>query len=232
MEIFFIVLFGLVTGSFLGAVTWRIPRGKGFVKGRSVCDNCKSDLPWFVNIPVFSYIFLRGRSYCCNKKISIRYPLIEISSLMGFIALYLKFGINFNFFVYATLFLLTLAVFIIDFEHQYIPDEISFLILILSVLILPHPPFENLLAGFLSSLFLLLIYLITKGKGMGLGDVKLALGLGIILGLYKSLIWMSASFLTGGLIASILLLLGKAGLKQKIAFGPFLIIGFWITVFL
>lgn len=230
MEFFFIALFGLVTGSFVGALTWRLPRDLKFTTGRSFCDNCKKPLPWFVNVPIFSYIFLAGRSYCCKKRISIRYPLIETSSLIGALFLFARFPNPFLFILYYLLFLVTLAVLVIDLENQYIPDELSWIIMGLSLFALPHPPYANLLGGFFSALFLLLIYLFTKGKGMGLGDVKLVLGLGFFFGLYKASTFMLSSFITGGLVAFVLLLLKKAKLKQKIAFGPFLIIGFWIAL--
>lgn len=223
---------GLVLGSYISALTYRLPRGMSNKIGRSFCDSCKKDLPWYVNIPIFSYLFLNGKSGCCGKKISIRYPLIELASMVG--ALYLFYTFSFLIALsYYLLFLTTLTIFVIDFEHQIIPDELSWLVLalvFLSPIILHNELFIHLFAGFLFSAVLLFLHLITRGRGMGLGDVKLAIGMGVWLGLYKGLIWLFASFLTGGIIASILLLTGRAKLKQKIAFGPFLIIGFWIAL--
>lgn len=229
MEVFFVALFGLVLGSFIGALTWRIPRGINFLKGRSFCDNCKKSLPWFVNLPLFPYIFLKGKSKCCSKKISLRYPLIELISMVAIIFFYLSTAGFYLFLVKYLFFLLTLTIFVIDLENQYIPDELCWLILLVLLYFLPPPPYEHLFSGFLVSLFLLFIHLATKGRGMGLGDVKLVIGLGGFFSLYKALVFISTSFLTGGIVASILLLLGRAKLKQKIAFGPFLIIGFWIA---
>src|SRR3989339_1541952 len=83
-----LVLLGLVIGSFVSAITYRIPKELGFVKGRSFCDSCKKELRWFDNIPLFSFLFYLGKSRCCGKKISIRYPLIEIVSLIGVVAIW------------------------------------------------------------------------------------------------------------------------------------------------
>ena len=181
---------------------------------------------------------MKGRSICCSKKISLRYPLIELMSMVGAVYFFSAFPIS-SAFVYYFLFLISLTIFVIDLEHQIIPDELSwsFLVLVLILFIIFNfysnlNIYANLFAGFLYAFFLLFIHLVTKGRGMGLGDVKLALGMGTLLGLYKGMIWIFASFLTGGVVASILLLTGRAKLKQKIAFGPFLIIGFWIALLL
>lgn len=219
-----LAIFGLVLGSFVGAVTYRIPRGLKFVKGRSFCDNCNKSLKWFDNIPALSYLFLFGKSSCCGKKISIRYLLIEILTSVGFVSIYLLTG---NIF-YVLLFLLLVTIFVIDLENQIIPDELSWLVLLGGVLYFFS--FEKIFVGFLLSFLILFIYLITKGRGMGLGDVKLILGLGVWLGLVNGFNFLFISFLTGGLFALILLISGKAKLKTKIAFGPFLIIGFLVTL--
>lgn len=229
-NIYFIVLFGLVVGSFIGALTYRIPRNISILKGRSFCDSCKKKLAWYLNIPVFSYVFLRGKSACCHKKINIRYPVIELISTIGAVFLFINFSFPLSI-IHYSLFIVSLAILIIDLEHQIIPDELNWVILLLFFLSpISYPLYANLFSGFLFALFLLLIHLITRGRGMGLGDVKLALVLGVWLGLYQGILWMFVSFLTGGIIASILLVTKKAKLKQRIAFGPFLIIGFWIIM--
>ena len=220
-----LALFGLVVGSFIGVVSYRLPRGLGFIKGRSFCDNCKKSLRWYDNIPAFSYLLLSGKSFCCSKKISIRYPLIEIASGIGTVLIYL---LSSNF-IFIVLFYLLLVVFIIDIENQIIPDTFSFLIFLGGLLYFFS--YEKILAGFLLSSVILFVYIATKGRGMGLGDVKLTLGLGTWLGLSKGFTFLFTSFLIGGIIALLLLLLGRAKMKTKIAFGPFLIIGFLLTLF-
>ena len=219
-----LTLLGLLIGSFISAVTYRIPRGLGFVKGRSFCDNCKTNLRWYDNIPLFSFLLLGGKSNCCGQKISARYPLIEVTTAISFISLYLY---SFSF-IYYLLFTISLVIFVIDLEYQIIPDELSWFILLLGLIL--NFSFVNIFAGFLFSLLLLILYLITAGRGMGLGDVKLAISLGVILGLKNGVTWIVTSFILGGIIASILLILKRAKLKTKIAFGPFLIFAFWLTL--
>jgi leader peptidase (prepilin peptidase)/N-methyltransferase len=238
MEYTLLVLLGLVIGSFVSAVSYRIPRGIGFVTGRSFCDNCKKELYWYDNIPIFSFLFYRGKSRCCDKKISPRYPLIEVVSAIGSVVIFSVFGLVLYPVTY-TLFSISLAIFIIDLEHQIIPDELTWLLLLLAFLypttqwqasLIPYSLFPILFTGFFFSLLFLFLHLITKGRGMGLGDVKLAIPLALILGFEKSWTWIFASFVIGGIVASILLLLKRANLKTKIAFGPFMILAFWIVL--
>ena len=223
--LFTLALFGLVMGSFIGAVSYRIPRNLKFIKGRSFCDSCKKSLKWFNNIPLLSFLVLGGRSSCCGKRISFRYPLIEIAAFMGVVFTYL---LTSNL-IFVFLFLVLLTIFVIDVESQIIPDNLSILVFLSGILY--SFSFEHLFAGFFLSFLILLIFLLTKGKGMGLGDVKLTLGLGVWLGFSKGFLFLLLSFLVGGIFASILLLTKKAKMKTKIAFGPFLIIGFLITLF-
>lgn len=213
-----ITILGLVIGSFIGALSYRYPRGISIIKKeRSFCDSCGRAISWYDNIPIASYITLLGRCRGCNKKISPRYPIIETATALGFLFI----GPSP---VYLLLFCLFEIIFIIDLEHQIIPDLFVFLGVVVTVF-LPHTNlFADIFAGFAASLVLFLIYLITKGKGMGLGDVKLAIFLGFLVGFDKSLIWLFLSFLIGGFFSFILLLFRVAKLKDKIAFGPFLII--------
>jgi len=221
--VYLIIILGLLIGSFISAVTYRIPRNLDFIKGRSFCDSCKQKLKWYDNIPLFSFLHYKSRSRCCGQKISIRYPLIELFTALGFVVLYLSSLSP----IYYILYTISLAIFIIDLEHQIIPDELSWLILLLGLI---NFSFVNLFAGFFFSLLLLTLYLVTKGRGMGLGDVKLAIPLGLWLGLERGITWLITTFIIGGIVAVVLLSLKKAKLKTKIAFGPFLILAFWITL--
>ncbi len=224
LTLFLVLVLSLPIGSFISALTYRLPRGIGFVKGRSFCDSCKKDLYWYDNLPILSFLFYLGKSRCCSQKISFRYPLIELASLLGTFLIYAQF----QSYILLALFYVTLAIFVIDIEHQIIPDELNWLVLSIYIISSSSTIYQGLVAGFLCSLVLLFLHFITYGRGMGLGDVKLAIGLGAWFDILGSLNWLIASFLTGGLIASILLFRGKAKLKTKIAFGPFLIFGFWL----
>lgn len=209
-------------------LTYRIPRGLGFVSGRSFCDNCKKSLPWYYNVPLLSYVLLKARSGCCGKSISIRYPLIELTTLIGsFLVLFFSPGV-----IYLLVFYLTFTILVIDLENQIIPDELSFILFILYTLFFSgNLIYQGLFTGIFYSLIFLLIYFATKGKGMGLGDVKLVVVLGMWFSLYQGLIWLTLSFVLGGLYGIVIILLRMGKLKTKVAFGPFLIFAFWVVVF-
>ncbi|OGM73884.1 hypothetical protein A2191_00055 [Candidatus Woesebacteria bacterium RIFOXYA1_FULL_38_9] len=245
--VIFVFLIGTVIGSFLNAFIYRLPKGISILRGRSFCPNCKKTIFWYDNIPLLSFLLLGARCRSCKKKISWQYPLIEFLTGLVFVLLfYLQPQIisnltwlgNLNPYVSLSyLFLLAfllLAIFFIDLKHTIIPDETIFLGFTITFFILILANFDSfyshLLAGFSAGLFLLLLHLLTFGRGMGLGDVKLAVFLGSVLGLYNSLIWLTTSFIIGGFIGLILITSKKKKLKSQVPFGPFLIIGFLITI--
>ncbi len=226
LALFFWGILGLVVGSFIGAYTYRYPRGISIAKGRSFCPKCKKKISWFDNIPIGSFLFLKGKCRRCGKKISLRYPLIELAGAIGFVI----FAPNiFLIFVFSVL----LAIFVIDLEEKIIPDELVFAGVFAAFLVFLLTDFNfyaSLLAGLGAAGLLLLINLVTRGYGMGLGDVKLALFLGMLLAPTEAMLWLLVSFLFGGAVGFSLLILGKARLKQKIAFGPFLISAFFVVL--
>lgn len=219
----FLTLAGLVFGSFVSALSYRFPKGISIAKGRSFCPKCKKQITWHDNIPLLSFFFLGGKCRNCKRPISWRYPAIELTTAIGFLLI----GPNF---VQLVLFVLLELIFIIDLENQIIPDRFIFVGLFFSLFIVHGSLFNSLFAGFLAASFLLLIHLATRGRGMGLGDVKFAVLGGMIVGLNLSLTWLFLAFLTGGLVGTILLIGKKAGLKDKIAFGPFLVVAIPIAL--
>lgn len=246
---FIVLLLGLCIGSFVSALTYRAPRGISIAKGRSFCPHCKAKISWYDNIPLFSYLFLRGKCRSCGKKISLRYPFIEGAVALGFLYIYSStcalgslevacrwqeslgsINLALLFFVFSLL----IAVFVIDLERQIIPDNLVFLLLSVTTLFLLLGSskffFVNVLTGFFAAAFLLLLFLITKGKGMGLGDVKFAVFAGVFLGWPHSVTWLFASFLIGAFVGLLLILLKKASFGKHIPFGPFLVVSFFIVV--
>lgn len=214
---------GLVFGSFIAALTYRYPRSISNIYGRSFCDNCKNKIKWFDNIPFLSFILLGGKCRDCSEKISWRYPVIEILTAICFTL------IGFNI-VWLILFCLLEIIFIIDLENQIIPDVFIFTGLFFTLFTVHGSQFTNLFSGFISATFLLIVHLLTKGRGMGLGDVKFAVLGGLIVGLPLFPIWLLIAFLTGAILGIILILGRKANLKSKIAFGPFLIVSIPVTL--
>ena len=237
LQTFFLFILGLVFGSFISALTWRYPRRISIKKGRSICPKCKNQIAWFDNVPLLSFLFLAGRCRNCKKPISWRYPAIEFVTALGFLLI----GVNsIGYFattvqdtvlygVYSIIiFLILEAIFIVDLENQIIPDSFVFwgifVVFLYTIYYIPHTFFPSLFAGFIAATLLLLIHLLTKGRGMGLGDVKFAVLGGLIVGAKLFLIWLFLAFLTGAVIGIILILARKAHFRSKIAFGPFLIL--------
>lgn len=229
--LFFVI--GLSIGSFLAAFSWRYPRDIPIEKGRSFCPHCRHQLAWYDNIPLLSFISLLGKCRYCGKKISPRYPFIELTTALGFLFIWNMPLSPFETVFYLAIFSILVAVFVIDWEHQIIPDSLVFLLLILTILkfVVDNDPsfYGALLTGLVSACFLLMLHIITKGNGMGLGDVKFAVFGGLFLGPEKVFLWLLFAFLTGALYGIILISVRKAKMKDHVAFGPFLIISLIIV---
>lgn len=243
----FILIFGLIVGSFLSAFTYRLGSDRSIIRGRSVCPQCGTRISWHDNIPLLSYLLLGGRCRSCHKKISIRYPLIESLTAIIFLLIYFFLqNISSNlawltpyptplqllivFFVATIL----VAIFITDFESQLIYDDLiilGYFLVSLVIIFSGVRVYPLFLSGFLTADFFLFLNLVTKGRGMGLGDIILALFLGTILG-NLSLVWLLLSFVSGALIGLLLIVFGKAGFGKKIAFAPYMIFSFFAVILL
>lgn len=251
-----VVLLGLVFGSFIAALSYRWPRGISIFDGRSFCDNCRKKVNWFDNIPVISYLKLRGKCRFCKTAISPRYLIIEVSTALSFVFVYeaLKLcGSTNSFFVetsplctflplgyWGALFyiliisLVLIVVFIIDVEYMLIPDEAVILLLCLSflgVVLKGQDVYAYVFSGFLLSLVLMFLHVITRGRGMGLGDVKLVIPLGVFLGIKYVLLFFTLSFVIGGFVGLVLMFTRAKKLRSRIAFGPFLITAFFLVLY-
>ena len=215
-------------GSFLNVVIDRFATNRSIIKGRSYCESCKKTLEARDLIPLLSYILLRGKCRFCSKKIPIRIFLVEL--LTGVISvglLFLHGGTNLPFIL--TLYLVVLlfiAIFFIDLEYGIIPDKLTILLTILSVLfvfISSKNMLNNLIAAFSSLLFFIGLFTVTKGRGMGLGDVKLSFSLGMLLGYPLIIYGLYLAFLTGAVVSIILVLWKKKSFRGgTVPFGPFL----------
>ncbi len=231
---FFLFILGAIVGSFLGMLTYRLPLGLALT-GRSKCTRCKKTIEWRDNIPIFGYFLLGGRCRSCKKPFGIRYPLIELISALSFVVVgYFAQNLWEGFFLIAFT-SISLALLVIDLEHKILPDILILLLgvlVFLFILTLPSPQiFTHLLSGFGAFLFFLAIYLLTRGRGMGFGDVKLSFVLGMFLGYPNTILWLFLAFVSGALVGVILLILGRAGFKHELAFGPYLLAAAWVTYF-
>ncbi|KKS41360.1 MAG: Prepilin peptidase [Candidatus Gottesmanbacteria bacterium GW2011_GWB1_43_11] len=245
MEVFTLLAlftFGIVVGSFLNVLIDRLPQGESPWRGRSHCDHCQKNLAMLDLIPVLSFIFLGGKCRYCHKALSIQYPVIELVTglLFVFTFLYTSQISTSNFelrtLVLFIIFCSFLVIFMADLKYQIIPDEMV-IMLVLGSLIHNFSTNSNIsiyqyiATGIGAGLFFLVIFIATKGRGMGFGDVKLALVLGLFLGFPQIIIALYLAFLTGAGVSLILIILKKKKLKARIAFGPFMLSGAVISFF-
>lgn len=231
----FVVVLGLIFGSFISVISYRLPKGVNFIKGRSFCPKCKNKIDWYDNIPLLSFFLLKGKCRKCNNKISIRYPLIELSTSLFWLFIYLYNYKNLLIVIlYFIFYLIVASIFVIDFEKGIIPDELTFFGFIISfiyILLFDNShSFEHLLGGFSLSSLMLLIHLVTKGKGMGLGDVKFTLFPATFLIFPKNILWLILSFIIGSIVGTILIIFKKAKFGKAIPFGPFLAFSFIVVI--
>jgi len=222
-----VFLFGLIIGSFLNVLIFRLPANKSIL-GFSKCQKCQKEIVWHDNIPILSFLILRSRCRECKTKISWQYPLVELSTGFLFLISFFVFGDS-PFFLIYVLFLISLLVIIafIDLKHFIILDSLILTGFIISFFYLLFPDCSIISCAFSNSIFglsffagiYLFLFLISKGKWLGFGDVKLASWIGFAFGLRNSVDIFYLTFLIGFIIAIILLGFKKAGLKTKIPFG-------------
>ena len=242
--IFIFFIFGLIIGSFLNVVIYRYNTQKSF-GGRSACMSCQNKLSWYELMPLISFLGLRGRCRSCKTKISIQYPLIELVTGLIFAFLFLKFENIFYtntliftgiYAYYASIFSLLIIIAVYDLRHKIIPDALSLVFGILAFLglffftnygfYLHLPSILEFLSGVLIALPFALFWFISRGTWMGLGDAKLAVGLGWLLGLSRALSGLVVAFWSGAIIGLFLVIFSKKyGMKSEIPFAPFLVWG-------
>ena len=227
----FLVLTGICVGSFLNVCIYRIPQGEGIVAGSSHCMNCKKTLKWYELIPVFSYIALRGKCSKCKINLSLQYPLIELSNGILWLLVYLKFGFKIDTII-GCLFasaLLTLAM--IDAKTKEIPFGINIFIGILALINvgLHYTQIMSHIWGLLViTIFLLLLFILSKGGAIGGGDVKLMGAAGLYLGLSKTLFAFFLACLIGSIIH--IIRMKFFGANRELAMGPYLAISLFISL--
>jgi leader peptidase (prepilin peptidase)/N-methyltransferase len=229
----FIFLMGLCIGSFLNVCIYRLPESKSIVHPRSMCPNCDTLIPFYDNIPLFSYLWLKGQCRRCKVKISMRYPMVEL--LGGLVALgtYLRFGLTIETLIYYVFIAALLVVTFIDLDHRIIPDVITLPgipICFAASFALPDITYKDALLGILiggGSLFLVAwVYtILTKKEGMGGGDIKLLAMMGAIVGWQGVLFTIFVASLVGTLAGFAVMLHSRKGMKLAVPFGPFLSIG-------
>jgi leader peptidase (prepilin peptidase)/N-methyltransferase len=233
MTLIFSFIFGAIIGSFLNVCIYRLPARQSVVAPSSHCFACKHPIPFYDNIPIISFIMLRGKCRKCKASISLHYPLVELLAGVFSLIFMVKYGVSLPYFVYFAFTAALIAITFIDLEHMIIPDSITFPGIATGIALsffLPNTTFlDSLIGTVVGGGSLLLVaggyYFLTKNEGMGLGDVKLLAMMGAFLG-WKSILFiiMVGSF-SGALVGIPIMLFKKADRKYAIPFGPFLSLG-------
>jgi leader peptidase (prepilin peptidase)/N-methyltransferase len=224
---------GAVVGSFLNVVIYRLPRGQSVVFPASHCPACLRPLCVWQNLPLLSWLCLGGRCAACKAPIPWRYPLVELLGGVLFALALLEFGLSLQALFACVLSASLIAVTFIDLDHLLILDAITVPTAAagLAFAVLSRQ-LTSALEGALFGLVLLgVIYVATRGAGLGLGDVKLAAAAGLYLGLGPSIAAVLGSFVIGSLVALPVLVLRKRGRREALPFGPFLVLALLLALF-
>jgi len=230
----FIFMTGLVFGSFLNVVIYRLPLEKSLIRPRSFCPECKTPIAFYDNIPVLSFLILKGKCRRCSAKISLVYPLVEILTGLSFFLSFYFFGVSWKALELAVLLGASIAITVIDLKHRIIPDEINIFLFVFAVFLpkeIWHSSYPvsvglSALSGITAGVVLFLIAILAekifKQEAMGMGDVKLITALGAFFG-FQSIFWL---IFISSLIGSVIGIAVKLRKKEKgytmIAFGPYL----------
>lgn len=226
----YLFIIGAVIGSFLNVCIHRIPLEKSIVTPRSGCPRCGAIIPWYYNVPILSYLWLRGQCHNCKQPISPLYPFVELLNAVFYVLLFRYFGISIPFFVYAIFGSITIVLIFIDYYHRLLPHVLTIpgiLIGIVSSFVNPLiRPLDSLIGvavGGLVPLVTLLLYKwIRKREGMGHGDIVMLAMVGAFLGWHQVLIVLFFSSLLGSLVGIVMILILRKDSNYMLPFGTFI----------
>lgn len=250
MTYIFLFIFGSAIGSFLNVVIDRVANDQS-VMGRSHCDYCKHKLGVIDLIPILSFFFIGRKCRYCKKKLSWYYPVVEFvtgalfviiwiylpQSLLGEGLRKLPTTIFLIKFIYLGIISALIIIFFSDVKYRIIPDQVQIFLFAASLFLLPLYGsvqkifIDRVVAAILVMAPIYFLYWVTKSKGMGFGDVKFAFTIGLMFGIKAGLLVLYFAFISGAVVGVILMLLQKKGLKSKIAFGPFMVMGILVMLF-
>lgn len=234
MEFVFVFILGAAIGSFMNVVILRTPLDQNVSFPASHCMSCNTPLRFYHNIPILSWLFLRGKCAFCGEKISLQYPFVEFLSALIFLLCAMKMGVIFEAFGIALVFVLLLALSLIDYRYKMVPDSIN--LAALTVAILSATSFSHLAFNFQNALlfaggFTLLRFYLSyalKKEAMGEADIMIAATMGAVLGIQLAL----AAIFIGAVLAlpALLLTQGESEESKQLPFIPFLAMGCWIAL--
>lgn len=247
---FFLFILGLIIGSFLNAVIYRLKTKEGIITERSKCPQCKHLLGFWDLFPILSFIFLKGRCHYCHKKISWQYPLVELATGIIFVVGYLVLGppafasealraghrlwvMGLEYLAFLIFSGFLIIIFVYDLKHYLIPDKVSmpaFIVALVINLVLGHSLVNLLLACLLTSGFFLFQLVVSKGRWIGGGDIRLGLVMGAMLGWPKVLVALLLAYLIGSVIGLGMIIAKKKQWNSQVPFGTFLSVATLITL--
>ncbi|MFW0862599.1 MAG: prepilin peptidase [Candidatus Komeilibacteria bacterium] len=238
MNYVFIGIFGLIIGSFLNAVIYRLKSKDSIVNARSKCVKCKHQLGVKDLVPLFSWLLLKGRCRYCNEKISYQYPLVELITAILFILGYFVLVVDFNaltilgylYYLIAISFLIVIYTF--DHLHHLILDKVTIPLMVIAIIftfILGLNWVHYLLAGIFGGAWFGWQYVISKGKWIGGGDIRLGVVMGLLLGFPGVVVALFLAYILGAIVSIYLLITKKRERGSQIAFGTFLSLATVIT---
>ena len=232
------IILGGIWGSFSNVCIYRLPENKGIIAGRSFCPSCKNKIQWFDNIPILSFVLLKGKCRHCKSIISLQYLIVELISSVSFVTIYYFFGLTFTTLLLLILSVFFIIIFFIDLKHFIIPNVLTFSLMIIGFIksFDPNlnqtifPNYINSLIGgvFGYSIIWLIIYFykkIRKKEGMGLGDAKLMAAIGFWFGWVSIPIVIFISSFVALIFAVPSLIKKSLQMSSEIPFGPYIIIG-------
>lgn len=226
-----IFIYGILIGSFLNVCIYRIPKKENIVTTRSHCMNCDYQLRWYDLIPLFSWISLGGKCRKCGTKISVQYPLIEALNGILYVAVFLCYGLSIETLLYCLLTSALIVLSVIDFRIYEIPVGINWFIAGIGLIrvLTDMSDWTEYVIGFFSvSAFLYLLYILTKGRGIGGGDIKLMAVSGLVLGWKCNVLGFICGCIVGVIIHIFLMIITKK--DHVMAMGPYLSIGIFLSV--
>ncbi len=231
---FFYFMYGLATGSFLNVVIYRLPLKLPISRGRSMCPRCGTKLKAFDLIPLFSYLFLKGKCRYCGAKISRRYPLVELLTAALFVLCFVCFGFTVQSGIICIFVCIIIAASFIDLDYKYVPDRFSAIICVLgfiSIFVYPETSLQSRILGalFVSGIMLVISYL-TRG-GIGGGDIKLFLSTGLLLGFKLNLLSFALGYIFAGAYVIVPYIRKKLPKNLEVPMVPFFSIAFIFSVF-
>lgn len=232
-----IFIYGIVLGSFLNVCILRIPREESIITIQSHCFSCNHRLNWKDLIPVFSYIFLKGKCRYCGSKVSIRYPLIELLTGILLTVTYIRYGLSFIFIKYSVLILFLITIAMIDYDTTDVYSSVIYIGIFIGIIFLMGEKIiysQSLLNYVLGASIGLIVIggICVLTGGMGEGDIEVAVLCGVYLGWKMEVYFILLSFIFGGTIAAILIFTKKKKKTDYIPLGPSLALGAYVVILL